>query len=244
MMNALRVNGSMIAMSTPGSRAVAGAVKTSAGQRAYEWIRDAILSGEFAEGEFIDEVALAARVGTSRTPVREALQRLQVERYVDLLPRRGAQVRVVTAVEMREIYQARFVLESDALRTICQRQAGAPESARQLIEEMEQAGRERNWNRFAQLDQVFHSEIVRHQRNAVIAEMYDALQPRQVRLGTRTLAEAPARLSVIEREHRELIAALDRHDAMTSVDVLRQHLREIPELVDAFEGHAQVRSSD
>ncbi len=223
-------------MASVGSRTGAEAVKTSAGKRAYEWIRDAILHGEFAEGEFIDEVALSARVNTSRTPVREALQRLQVERYVDLVPRRGAQVRVVTATEMREIYQARFVLESDALRTICRRQAGVPDAARLLVEEMERAGDSRDWNKFAQLDQLFHSAIVRHQRNGVIAELYDALQPRQVRLGTRTLVEAPARLGTIEREHRELVAAIERHDAGASVDVLRRHLREIPELVDAFSG--------
>jgi DNA-binding GntR family transcriptional regulator len=221
-------------MSPVDGRTAVEPAKASASQRAYGWIRDAILSGEYGEGEFIDEVALAARVNTSRTPVREALQRLQVERYVDLLPRRGAQVRVVTAVEMREIYQARFVLESDALRTICQREAGMPESARVLIDEMERAGEARDWNGFAQLDQLFHSEIVRHQRNAVIAELYDALQPRQVRLGTRTLVEAPSRLATIEREHRELVAALDRNDAEASVEVLRRHLREIPELVDAF----------
>ena len=225
-------------MSPAQTRIDAGAVKTSAGKRAYEWIRDAILNGEFAEGEFIDEVALAARVGTSRTPVREALQRLQVERYVDLLPRRGAQVRVVTAKEMREIYQARFVLESDALRTICQRRDGMPTTARDLIEDMESAGNSRDWNKFAQLDQLFHSAIVRHQGNAVIAELYDALQPRQVRLGTRTLIEAPGRLTTIEHEHRELVEALDRHDADASVEVLGRHLREIPELVSAFDGAA------
>lgn len=216
------------------ARSAAG--KISAAQRAYTWIRDAILNGQFAEGEFIDEVALAEQVSTSRTPVREALQRLQVERYVDLLPRRGAQVRVVTAAEMREIYQARFVLESACLRMICERRAGLPEKAHALIEEMEQAGRAKDWNGFAQLDQLFHSEIVRHQRNAVIAELYDALQPRHVRLGTRTLVEAPSRLTTIEREHRELAAAIDRHDAEASVEILRQHLREIPELVDAFSG--------
>ena len=226
----------MVVMSSVETRTGAAAVKTTAGKRAYEWIRDAILHGEFAEGEFIDEVALSARVNTSRTPVREALQRLRVERYVDLVPRRGAQVRVVTATEMREIYQARFVLESDALRTICRRQSGVPEAARALIEEMEKAGDSHDWNRFAQLDQLFHSEIVRHQRNAVISELYDSLQPRQVRLGTRTLVEAPGRLTTIEREHRELVAAMDRHDAEASVDVLRRHLREIPELVDAFSG--------
>ena len=80
----------MLVMSATTPRADAGPSKRSAGQRAYEWIRDAILRGDFAEGEFIDEVALSEQVNTSRTPVREALQRLQVERYIDLLPRRGA----------------------------------------------------------------------------------------------------------------------------------------------------------
>ena len=211
--------------------------RTSAGQRAYEWIRDAILRGDFAEGEFIDEVALSERVNTSRTPVREALQRLQVERYIDLLPRRGAQVRVVTAAEMREIYQARILLESDALRGICRRHAGSPDEAEALLAEMEQAGEARDWNAYARLDYRFHAAIVRHHGNAVIADLYDALQPRQVRLGTRTMMEAPARLPTIESEHRQLVAAMQAHDADTCVSVLSTHLREVPELVDAFGGN-------
>ncbi len=226
----------MSLMSRVEGRSGAGRPAPSAGQRAYLWIRDAILDGVFAEGEFIDEVALSEQVKTSRTPVREALQRLQVERYVDLVPRRGAQVRVVTATEMRELYQARFVLESDAVRRICARRAGAPAAAGALVEEMEQVGLDGNWNRFAQLDQLFHSTIVRHQGNAVISDMYDALQPRQVRLGTRTLTEGPSRLETIEVEHRELLAALENHDGDACVDVLGRHLREIPELVDAFSG--------
>ncbi|TYL55408.1 GntR family transcriptional regulator [Nocardioides sp. BGMRC 2183] len=228
-------------MSRVETRSGAGRSGPTAGQRAYVWIRDAILDGVFAEGEFIDEVALSERVKTSRTPVREALQRLQVERYVDLVPRRGAQVRVVTATEMRELYQARYVLESDALRHICGRQAGVPTAARTLVQEMEQAGVERNWNRFAQLDQLFHSTIVRHQGNAVISELYDSLQPRQVRLGTRTLTEGPSRLTTIEIEHRELLVALEEHDGDTCVEVLGRHLREIPELVDAFSGSRAAR---
>lgn len=227
----------MHVMSLPTPRTDARQAKPSAGQRAYEWIRDAILRGDFAEGEFIDEVALSEQVNTSRTPVREALQRLQVERYIDLLPRRGAQVRVMTAVEMREIYQARFLLESEALRTICARHAGAPESAESLIAEMEAAGQARDWNTFALLDQMFHAAIVRHQRNAVIADLYDTLQPRQVRLGTRTLVEAPSRLMTIETEHRELMTAMRAADTDACVSVLRTHLREVPELVDAFGGN-------
>ncbi len=207
--------------------------RRTASRRAYEWIRDAILNGDYAEGEFIDEVALAEQVGTSRTPVREALQRLQVERFVDLLPRRGAQVRVVTATEMREIYQARYVLEAEALRTIC-RERTDPGIEESMLNELARLGAAGEWNRFAQLDQAFHSAIVRAQGNAVMSDMYDSLRPRQVRLGTRTLVEQPGRLDTIHREHRELLAAIARHDAEASVEITARHLRVIPELVSAF----------
>ncbi|WP_231123437.1 FCD domain-containing protein [Nocardioides sambongensis] len=75
---------------------------------------------------------------------------------------------------------------------------------------------------------------MRHQGNAVIAEIYDGLQPRQVRLGTRTLSERPSRLHTIEAEHRDLLRALEASDAAECVAVLGRHLREVPELVDAF----------
>ena len=208
--------------------------RPSARERAYEWIVDAILSGMFTEGEFLDEIALAGEVGTSRTPVREALHRLQAEHFVELVPRRGAQVRVVNTTELREVYQARFVLESDAVTKICGRYRGSPPGFLEAIEAMEAAGQERDWNRFAQLDQLFHSSLVRHQGNAVLADMYDSMRPRQVRLSVRTLTEAPERLDTIEREHRELRAALDEHDGPRSVEILNSHLYEVPEIVQAF----------
>ncbi|MEC3894299.1 MULTISPECIES: GntR family transcriptional regulator [Nocardiopsis] len=208
--------------------------RQSARERAYEMIGAAILVGTFAEGEFLDEAVLAREVGTSRTPVREALHRLQAERFVDLVPRRGAQVRVVTATEMREIYQARFVIESDAIAKICDRRLGSPPDAEELIEAMEAAGRNRDWNALAQLDQRFHCSIVRHQGNAVLGEMYDSLRPRQVRLAVRTIGRGPERLPIIEREHRELKAALDAHDGPLGTAILNVHLQEVPELVQAF----------
>ncbi len=194
----------------------------------------AILAGTFAEGEFLDEAVLAREVGTSRTPVREALHRLQAERFVDLVPRRGAQVRVVTATEMRQIYQARFVIEANAIGKICDRRLGAPPEAPELIEALETAGRNQDWNEFAQLDQRFHSCIVQHQGNAVLAQMYDSLRPRQVRLAVRTITQGPERFPTIEREHRELEAALNAHDASLSTRILNVHLQEVPELVRAF----------
>lgn len=208
----------------------------SARDRAYSWIAYAILSGDVAEGQFLDEVTLAREVGTSRTPVREALHRLQAEGYVDLVPRRGAQVRVMTSRELREIYQARFVIESDAITKICRKRKGAPPGMAKLLDDMEEAGRQEEWRSFAQMDQVLHLSLVQHQGNSVLAEMYESLGPRHTRLAVRTLVEATERLEVIEKEHREIFSALESHDAERAVEVLGRHLREIPEIVEAFPG--------
>lgn len=208
----------------------------SARERAYAWIASAILAGDYAEGEFLDEVTLSLEVGTSRTPVREALHRLQAERYVDLVPRRGAQVRVMTSRELREIYQARFVVESDAITKICRKRKGPPPGMADLLDEMEEAGRNQEWRSFAQMDQVLHLSLVRHQGNSVLSEMYESLGPRHTRLAVRTLIEATERQETIEKEHRELLAALEDHDADRGIDVLRRHLREIPEIVESFTG--------
>lgn len=208
----------------------------SARERAYAWIASAILAGDYAEGEFLDEVTLSLEVGTSRTPVREALHRLQAERYVDLVPRRGAQVRVMTSRELREIYQARFVIESDAITKICRKHKGPPPGMADLLNDMEEAGRNQEWQSFAQMDQVLHLSLVRHQGNSVLSEMYESLGPRHTRLAVRTLVEATERLETIEKEHRELLAALEDHDADRGIDVLRRHLREIPEIVESFTG--------
>lgn len=211
-----------------------GSPALSARERAYNWLENAILWGTFSEGQFLDELALAREVGTSRTPIREALHRLQAERYVDLVPRKGAQVRIVTVTEMREIYQSRFVIEADALSRICARRKGAPPEAHDLVEGMEQARRDKDWNELARLDQLFHASIVRHTGNAVMTDIYETLRPRQIRLAVKNLHSSPERLPLIEREHRELVAALDEHDGERSVGILERHLREVPELIEAF----------
>lgn len=207
----------------------------SAPQRAYAWISSAILSGHYAEGEFLDEARLSQDVGTSRTPVREALLRLRAERYVDLVPHRGAQVHVMRPRELREIYQARFVIESDAIDRICRNCKGAPSGASSLLDRMEAAGRDEEWLQFAKMDQQLHSSIVQHQGNSVINEMYEYLGPRHTRLAVRTLTEATWRLETIQSEHRQLLSALEAHDADRGIDVLRRHLREIPEIVGVLQ---------
>src|ERR1700712_676861 len=95
-------------------------------ERVYDYVREQILSGQVAGGAFLEEEQISQAVGLSRTPVREAFQRLHAERMIDLLPRRGAQVRQVSVEEMVDVYDVRLLLEGHAMRRLCLERTGAP----------------------------------------------------------------------------------------------------------------------
>lgn len=211
-----------------------GLGRRSASSRAYDWIKNAILTGAFREGEFLDEVDLSLSVGTSRTPVREALHRLQAERFIDILPRRGAQVRVISARELEEVYATRFIIESHAFEEIINNDLGVPAEAEEIAEEFFTAGTQKRWNDTAQLDQQLHSLLVAHAGNGVMSELYDSLQPRQVRLAVRTVTTAPERLGTIHSEHLAIIDHLKARNVDSAVTAIRRHLDRIPSLMRTF----------
>jgi len=118
----------------------------------YAWLRDAIISGEIEGGRFLDEQWVSGIVGVSRTPVREAFHRLAAERFISLLPRKGAQVRTVTARELEEVYQTRRLIEGHAITALCTTRTAPPEQMTELLDLMERAGEARDWLEASGLD--------------------------------------------------------------------------------------------
>jgi len=202
--------------------------------RVYQWVRDEIIRGTLPAGRFLDEVWVSELVGTSRTPVREAFHRLNSERFIDLLPRRGAQVRSVTSRELEEVYTSRRLIEGHAARALCLDGSGAPEALDALATQMEDAGRQQDWFAVARLDRAFHRSIVDAHGNSVLTELYDALQSRQQRVAVRALQIRPQRVPEIDRQHRAIIDALARNDVDGVAALLDEHLRPIPEITAAL----------
>jgi len=200
----------------------------------YAWLRDAIISGEIEGGRFLDEQWVSGIVGVSRTPVREAFHRLAAERFISLLPRKGAQVRTVTARELEEVYQTRRLIEGHAITALCATRTAPPEQMTELLDLMERAGEARDWLEASGLDRTFHHTMVSAAGNSVLAELYDSLRSRQQRVAVRALIARPERLTVINAEHRALVAALTRHDEADALRILRQHLRPVPEVLSAL----------
>ncbi|NGN64336.1 GntR family transcriptional regulator [Streptomyces sp. A7024] len=209
-----------------------GGRDVSARGRAYEWVREAIALGRYPEGAFLEEKIVSEEAGVSRTPVREALHRLAAEGFIDLLPRRGAQVRRVTVGEMIETFEMRQVLEIHGFRTLCEKQLEIPREQSALLERMgepdmlkrSQAGDREAIAEHTRLDFLFHSGFVRATGNTVLIDLFRSLQPRHLRIGLTAVSIRPERLPIIMREHTALLDALTRHDFERAAATLRTHL--------------------
>src|SRR5690348_4650757 len=135
-------------------------------QSTAELLRERLLSGAFAPGERLVEAEIARQLGISRGPVREALARLRAEGLAYEEPRRGSFVAALSAEDVREIYELRAALETQAARLLIQRGDGAAfarldgivAGLRRAAEEDDRAG-------FAALDAEFHEELCRSSGN-------------------------------------------------------------------------------
>ncbi|MFD9663134.1 GntR family transcriptional regulator [Rhodococcus sp. NPDC059968] len=213
--------------------------RRSAAGRVYDWLRDGIITGRIAEGTFLDEVWVAESVGTSRTPVREAFHRLGSERFIDQLPRKGAQVHVVTARELEEVNSTRRLIEGHAGHALCAERKGAPAEMHVLLEEMEEAEQGQDWLQAVELNWRFHRAMVQAQGNAVLTELYDTLRSRQQRVGLRALQSSPGRAPLIDSQHRGIVAALDAYDNERLQQLLDEHLQPAPEVTAVLGSGAQ-----
>ena len=202
----------------------------SARDRAYAFVRQGILQRRFKSGAFLEEELVSTAVGVSRTPVREAFHRLAAERWLELVPRRGALVRQVTAQELLDVYEARRVLESHAVRQLCGRRLGVPASSRVVLEEMAGYGAD-SIEEHVRLDHQFHRGLVATLGNTVLIEMYDGLRARQQLVAVSAFGADPSRLQTILNEHAALLDAVAGHDGAAAEAVLSTHLRPISEII-------------
>ena len=202
--------------------------------RVYEWLRDEIIRGSIEAGRFLDEQWVCDAVGVSRTPVREAFHQLAAERFISLLPRKGAQVRTVTARELEEVYRTRLLIEGHALTVMCSLERRVPVEMLGLIEQMEQASDALDWFTVSFLDRRFHRAIVAAAENTVLTELYDTLRSRQQRVAVRALTARPERVETINKQHRAIADAISRHDAESGLRLLELHLRPLSEITSAL----------
>lgn len=204
----------------------------SAAERVYDEVKELILTNELAGGELISEGEVAQRCEVSRTPVREAFLRLQAEGWMRLYPKRGALVVPVTDREVRDVVDARVLVEGHAVARIVGDDVAARVLAEQLrgnLDEHRGLGPD-DAARFARLDAEFHQLIVVAGGNTVLAEFYTGLGERHRRMTSASMHRDPAITERIVADHAELLDLVAQRDGAGFDAALRRHLSAVHDL--------------
>jgi DNA-binding GntR family transcriptional regulator len=208
--------------------------------RAYEGLRQAILTGVLEPKEQINPKAIAAELGMSVIPVREALRRLEQEGLIVIKPHVGATVRELPIAELRENLLIRSELEALAVRLATPLMTKDVLNAlRVLIDKMDKCIRTKHYEQFGALNRQFHMTVydVIAERSLLklIEQQWD-----QVPRAASVFALVPEHAITAQKEHLEIFAALKRGDAVAAAELTREHkLRARVVQITAFDSSAK-----
>lgn len=200
-----------------------------AAHRAYDSVKDRILTGDFPAGELLSEVEVAHELAVSRTPVHEAFLRLAAEDLLRLIPRRGAVVVPVPPREAVDVLEVRRALETAAARRLAtepyaEARVRLRERLATLTSEQEGHAAARDVAAFAIADEEFHRAIVTASGNAVADRFYATLGDRQRRMTIGAVTARPEHLTVLVEEHRALADLVTGGGAEAFDETLVRHL--------------------
>ncbi len=204
--------------------------KPSQVDRAYGELKADILANRLPAGFQAPEPEIAERLGMSRTPVREALLRLQSDGLIELIPRRGAKVLPISFEDMREIYEILTALEPEAAAGLAARSDKDPifQALNPTVLAMEQALAEEDLEAWALADEQFHLNLLHCHNNHRMTAILTALieQSQRVRLITLRLRETPHRST---QEHREILDHIMAGRADRARESFRAHRKRAAE---------------
>jgi DNA-binding GntR family transcriptional regulator len=195
----------------------------SLADRAYVAIRSLIVSLELAPGDPIREPELTAKLGIGRTPIREALRRLALERLVEVYPRRGMFVTTVDVRDLARLCEVRAVLEPEAARLAAER-ATKPdlEELTALIEELLDP-RRRDDRALIDLDERIHRTIYHTSHNQLLEETLEWYYTHALRIWMLALDRTRTLQSAV-LEHHELLDAIARGKGERAAALMRAHV--------------------
>ncbi|MHB9752816.1 GntR family transcriptional regulator [Streptomyces sp. BYX5S] len=195
-----------------------------AAERVYDHVKRGVLERSYEGGTLLTEGELAEAVGVSRTPVREALLKLEVEGLLKLYPKKGALVLPVSAQEIEDVVETRLLVEEHAVRKAFPARPRLVARLEELLEEQRAQAAAGQFTEAATTDRCFHAEIVRSGGNEILSRLYDQLRDRQLRMGVAVMRSHPDRIAKTLAEHAEILDALRAGDEEAAVAVVRRHV--------------------
>ncbi len=195
-------------------------------QKVYEYLREQILNGTIKSGDRLVETDLAERIGTSRTPVREALHTLEREGLIESLHRVGYRVRPISAAEVTELCEIRLALEEVALRWALSKDAkGLAGRLRENLTRCEQRLDAGDFKAFVEMDAQFHDLISKVADSSRLMEMTGSIRRYMLRYRIQSIyTEDNVRRAIAG--HRAVLQAIEDGDEPAAQRALRAHIKQ------------------
>ena len=190
----------------------------------FNTLRQAILRGELKPGERLMEIQLANKLGVSRTPIREAIRKLELEGLVLMIPRKGAEVAEITEKNMLDVLEVRRALEELAVKLACER------LTEEEIQELKDAAdafqkilSEKDITKIAEADEAFHDVIFKSTGNDRLIQLLNSLREQMYRYRLEYLKWEEYHPQLLE-EHQQIIDRITRKDQSEAAELIDRHI--------------------
>ncbi|MEO8409514.1 MAG: GntR family transcriptional regulator [Propionivibrio sp.] len=211
----------------------------------YREIRDRIFFNTWGDGHQVLELELAHELGVSRTPVREALIRLQRDGLIKVIPRHGILVLPMSPTDVRETYEILTSLESLAVELAASRKLTAVEiePLERANQEMKSAHDASNFMAWAKADEQFHFLLVQLSGNKILVKVHENFwgQAQRARLAMLSLIKPPARST---NQHAKLIEAIRKGSPSLARERLTLHFEHLIRYVNNLQGSRFTQQSE
>ena len=190
----------------------------------FNTLRQAILTGELKPGERLMEIHLANRLGVSRTPIREAIRKLELEGLVTMIPRRGAEVAQITEKSMNDVLEVRRALDALCVELACDRITKEElESLKQACDNFELAVKTKDVKKIAQADVALHDIIVQATGNSRLIQLVNNLSEQMYRYRFEYIKDISQHERLVE-EHRIIYQGIVDQDKETASLAAKLHI--------------------
>ena len=190
----------------------------------FNTLREAILKGELKPGERLMELQLAAKLGVSRTPIREAIRMLEQEGLAVTIPRKGAEVAKMTEKDMEDVLQIRDALDELAASIACEQMTKEQlDTLTETMHEFEESTKSKDLKKIAAADVQFHDIIYQATGNPKLVNMLNNLREQMYRYRVEYLKREEAHPQLIA-EHAEIIEYISKGEKKAATDVMCKHI--------------------
>lgn len=189
-----------------------------------ESIRQAIISGQFPPGMRLMELQLAEEMGVSRTPVREAIRKMELEGLVVMIPRRGAYVADISIKDINEVYEVRTALDVLSAGLAAERiDKSEIQEMRELLAEEAALVEARDYPKIIDNDTAFHDVIYRASGNTRCMNIISNLREQITAIRGRSMPY-PGRVEIMLKEHRAIFGAIAAGKVEKAQEAVRTHM--------------------